>query len=425
MKLIANGTLVNPKTNQMEKMDVLIENGKIVEVAKQIKPCSETTVIDATGLIVAPGFIDLHVHLREPGFEDKETIFTGTRACAKGGYTTVVCMPNTKPALDHVSTLEKLNDIINRDAVIGVYPVAAITVGIMGVELTDHDALFTKGAVALSDDGRTTMNETFMIEALIASKRWNRPVMTHSEDHELTSGYKDEVYPTIAESRIVCRDIELCEQTNGILHVSHVSTQAAIEAIKKAKQKGITVTAEAAPHHFALNDEQVNVYDPLSKVNPPIRSEADRSAVVQAIKDGVIEAIATDHAPHEMSTKSKAYAEASFGISGIESAFSVSYQTLVVNEGLPLMKLIQMLTENPARIGRFNSIGSVEPNFDANIVLIDLNQDVKIDSKTFISKGKNTPFNGFAGKGVVVKTLYQGNVVYEFKENQEYEVNVC
>ena len=418
MKLIANGTLVNPKTNQMEKMDVLIENGKICRVDKQIEPTSDVTVIDATNLIVAPGFIDLHVHLREPGFEDKETIFTGTRACAKGGYTTVACMPNTKPALDHVSTLNKLNKIINKDAVIGVYPVAAITLGIMGEELTDHDALFSSGAVALSDDGRTTMNASFMKSALIASRRWNKPVMTHSEDHELTSQYKEEVYPTIAESRIVCRDIDLAEETNGILHVSHVSTIDAIEAIRKAKQKGLSVTAEAAPHHFALSEEMVNVYDPLSKVNPPIRSEADRKAIIQAIKEGVIEAIATDHAPHEMSSKQKGYSDASFGISGIESAFSVSYQTLVVNEGLPLMKLIQMLTENPARIGRFSNVGSIEPSYDANLVLIDINQEVQIDSRTFVSKGKNTPFNGFLGKGVIVKTLYKGNVVYEAQNNE-------
>ena len=415
MLLIVNGTVINPKTELMEQMDVLIENGRITKVEKQISRPEHCDLIDAKGLYVSPGFIDLHVHLREPGFTEKETIYTGTRACARGGYTSVVCMPNTKPALDTVEVLSELKRIAERDAVIAVYPAAAITKGITGQELTDHDSLVRAGAVALSDDGRTTMDTSFMRAAFRASRLFNRPVMTHSEDHNVTVHLKDEIFPVEAESDIVIRDVLLCEEENGILHVSHVSTKEAVKAIEIAQKKGLEVTGEAAPHHFALSDETVDMTSSYSKVNPPIRCEADRLIIVDAIKRGIIEAIATDHAPHEKSSKERPYGEASFGISGIESAFSVSYKALVDSGEITLMHFIKLLTVNPARIARLENVASIEVGYDADITLFDLEPEIVVDSRKFISKGKNTPFDGYRGKGEVVATLYNGKIVYSKK----------
>ena len=412
MFLIKNGFVINPKTEQFEKLDILIENDRILHVGKDIQVDESVDKIDVVGHFIAPGFIDLHVHLREPGFEVKETIYTGTRACAKGGYTSVVCMPNTKPALDSAETLEKLFKIIEKDSVISVYPTGAITKNIEGIILTDHEALIQAGAIALSDDGRTTMNNAYMLEALRCSRKFNKPVMTHSEDHDITINYKNEVFPTVAESNIVMRDIDLCSQVNGILHVSHVSTKDAIDAIRSAKEAGLEVTCEAAPHHFALSDEIIDMTSVYSKVNPPIRSEVDRKVIVEAFKNGVIDVIATDHAPHDVESKERAYGDASFGISGIESAFSVSYKTLVETGNISLNQLIAMLTSNPAKIARLNDVGSIEPGYYADLTILDLDAEVIIDSNKFISKGKNTPFNGFVGKGEVVKTIHHGKIVY-------------
>lgn len=424
MLLIVNGTIINPKTDQMEQTDILIQNGRIIEIGVNLTAyanglCrdneSDLEVIDAKGYYITPGFIDLHVHLREPGFEFKETIYTGSRACAKGGYTSVVCMPNTKPALDSVETIKNLKKIIERDSVISIYPAGAITIGIAGFDMSNHADLIQSGAVALSDDGRTTMNPSYMQEAFKVAKTCDRPVMTHSEDHEITINYKDAIFPTEAESNIVERDIAICKEVDGILHVSHVSTTAAIDAIAMGKASGIKLTCEAAPHHFALSDECVDMTSNYSKVSPPIRSEADRKYLVNAIKNGIIDAIATDHAPHEKESKECPYAQASFGISGIESAFSVSYQALVNSGEILLMHLIRLLTINPALIARLKDVGSIEKGYYADLTLLDLEPNVIIDSETFISKGKNTPFNGYVGKGEVIMTFHHGNKVYQKK----------
>lgn len=413
MLLIKNGCLVNPKTHVHEITDILIENDKVVKIQPNQSCEANDQVIDASHLIVAPGFIDLHVHLREPGFEYKETIYTGTKACAKGGYTTVMCMPNTNPVIDSVAHYRKLKKTIQDDGIITVLPVAAITVGIRGEHLTDHEALFQEGAIALSDDGRTTMNDTFIERAFIASKKWNRPIMTHSEDHELTSQFQDTPYPEVAESSIVKRDLALCEKTQGILHVSHLSTKEAIDAIREYKARGLEVTCEAAPHHFALSTDMVDIQSPYAKVNPPIRSEADRTYLLKAFQEGLIDAIATDHAPHDKESKETSYKNASFGISGIESAFSVSYQSLVESGVISLDQLIQLLTENPAKIARLTKVGSIEEGYDADLTLIDINKQVIIQSETFVSKGKNTPFDGYQGKGEVIMTIHKGQIVYK------------
>ncbi len=410
--VIKNGRIIDPKSGRDEIKDLLIIDDRIASIEAQIST-DYREVIDATGKVISPSFIDLHVHLREPGFEFKETIFTGSRACAKGGYTSVFCMPNTKPALDSKETLQELKERINKDSVISIYPVGAITQGIKGEVLTNHLELVLNGAKALSDDGRTTMNPDYMRKAFEASKELNIPVMTHSEDHDLTERLKGEIYPPNAEYEIVYRDIQLCSEVDGKLHVSHVSTKEAARAINEARAKHINVTCEVAPHHFALSDKKVDMNSTLSKVNPPIRSEEDRKAMIEAIKLGWVDAIATDHAPHEASSKLTNYENASFGISGIETAFSVTYQTLVLEEEIPLIKVLSLLTCQPAKIGGLEKEGAIEVGYYANIVILDLESKWQVKSEHFISKGKNTPFEGMTLQGEVVRTIYRGKTVFE------------
>lgn len=411
--LIKNGTVINPKTGTKGKLDILIEDGFIKEIGSTIKIEDAVNEIDAEGLVVTPGFIDLHVHLREPGFEIKETLRTGTEAAAKGGFTCVACMPNTRPALDSVETLEDLFQRIKASAVINVKPIAAITKNIQGDELTDHIALIREGAIAISDDGRTTMNDDFMRSAFINARALNVPVITHSEDHNITSQYKEEVYPIEAEYKVVQRDVALCRETNGILHVAHVSGSEALKAINEAKEEGLSVTCEAAPHHFALNTTMIDPLNPYSKVNPPIRDEGEQRAVIEGIRNGLIDIIATDHAPHEITSKETSYGNASYGISGIETAFPLAYTTLVLKEGIPLERIISMMTDKPAEIGRLEKEGSIEVGYKANLTLINLNAKEVINPDEFLSKGKNSPFRGFEVQGIVEKTIYLGNVVYK------------
>jgi len=412
---------MDPITELEGYYDILIDGTVIQAVVDQGKldVMDYDAVIDATGKRVFPGFIDLHVHLREPGFENKETIKTGSMACAKGGYTTVACMPNTKPVIDSIENLRILKDIIEKDSVINIMPICAITHGIKGDSLTDHESLFNQGIFAISDDGRTTMNPKLMTEAFENAKRFDRLIITHSEDHDVTDRFKDKVYPIEAETSIVMRDIELCKKSNGRLHVAHVSGMDAIEAIRKAKRNGINVTCEAAPHHFALNDEMVNVLSPLAKVNPPIRGEIHRKALVKGIADGTIDIIATDHAPHEIEVKSGNYEKAAFGISGIETAFSIAYTTLVKNEGIPLMRLISMMTSKPAEIAKIRRVGSIQSGYDADVVLVDLDLSICIHAHNFISKGKNTPFDGMTFDGGVVMTIFRGEIVYSNSSVEE------
>lgn len=425
MILIKNGNVIDTNENKIKKMDILIDQEKILKIGFELEntlcESKDIQIIDANNLYVSPGFIDLHVHLREPGFEFKETIYTGSRACAKGGYTTVFCMPNTKPALDHVEVIKRLKEVIKRDSVIDIIPVGAITLNIQGETLSNHSELVNAGVKAISDDGRTTMNPELMRKAFENSKYLDVPIFTHSEDHDITKEYTHQPFPVEAESKIIQRDIDLCELEEGILHVSHVSSYDAIQMIKSAKSKGLKVTCEAAPHHFALNEELVDMSSPMSKVNPPIRSKFDQIALLNAIKDDVVDVIATDHAPHDIESKMVTYQNASFGISGIESAFTVSYSTLVMQGWIDLLKLISMLTDRPARIVQLRDVGILKEGYYADITIFDLEQEVKVQSETFISKGKNTPFEGFVGKGKIVKTIFRGKLVYEIEDENSNE----
>jgi len=413
--LIKNGWVIDPAQKINQRADIIISGSEVVKVYTSESPCQSDydDVIDAEGYLITPGFIDLHVHLREPGLPHKETIYTGSRACAKGGFTTVACMANTNPVIDTVKHLNQLKTIINRDSVIDIKPIAAITLGLEGKKLTDHDALLKEHVFALSDDGKTTMDDTLMRMAFKTSHQKSIPIITHSEDHDITSQYKDTVYPIEAEYKIVERDIALCEAEDGILHVAHVSGKKAISYIRDAKKRGLKVTCEVAPHHFALNDQMIDVLDPMSKVNPPIRSEEEQLAVIEAIKDETIDIIATDHAPHEIESKQKSYGQASYGISGIETAFAVAYTHLVKKSHITLYKLIEMMTIKPAQIGQFEKIGTLKPGCEANLVLIDLEKPWVIDRHAFLSKGKNSPFHQMSVYGEVAMTLYRGKKVYQ------------
>lgn len=372
----------------------------------------ENTVIDGSGMYVFPGFIDLHVHFREPGFSEKETVYTGSRASAKGGFTTVVCMPNTRPALDSAETLGLLGEIIRRDAVIDVLPCGAITKEIRGEVLADHEALVKSGAVAISDDGRTTMNEDYMREAYTSSARLGIPVMTHSEDHDITSRLGGASSPAEAEDNIVERDIRLLTE-GAHLHVCHVSTKGAIEAIRRGKADRKHVTGEATPHHIALDLGMVDPVDPMSKVNPPIREREDRLAVIEALRTGVLDCISTDHAPHERESKERPFNQATMGISGEETAFSVVHTELVKNHGFSYAQLVELMCENPARILGLRDRGVLKAGFQADLVMVDPEAVVTVDASSFVSMGKNTPFDGRTYTGKVVRTWKRGNVVYE------------
>jgi dihydroorotase len=414
-KVIVGGLLMDPGINRTGYFDIVLEGEKIFSVVPHEERIWSHDIkqIDARNKLVVPGFIDLHVHLREPGYEHKETIESGTYACAKGGFTTVACMPNTNPAIDSIEKLVDLETRIQKSARIDVKPIAAITKGIAGEELTDHVGLYETGVLALSDDGRTTMNRDFMKVALKNADKYGRLIITHCEDHELTDQYKDSVYPIEAETNIVIRDINLAKESNANLHIAHVSGKDALKEIAKAKAEGVAVTCEVTPHHFGLNDTLVDVLEPRAKVNPPIRSEEHRMALVKGIREGVIDIIATDHAPHDQASKTGKYSETAFGISGAETAFSIAYEVLVRSEEIPLMRVIEMLTCKPAEVFGLKNVGSIQEGYMGDLVLIDLEKSYRINSDQFVSKGKNTPFEGKLVHGVVEMTIFRGNIVYE------------
>ncbi len=418
MLWIKNARAVSGAAGLDECINLLVgDDGNI----KKIEKCSSTDssavfscdadIIDAAGFMLFPGFIDLHVHFREPGFTEKETVYTGSRASARGGFTTVVCMPNTKPALHSAEVLNELSEIIRRDAVVDVLPCGAITKDIAGIELADHAALVAAGAAAISDDGRTTMNPDYMLAAYASSARLGIPVMTHSEDHEITSKLGGASSPPQAENNIVERDIKLLT-AGAHLHVCHVSTSGAIEAIRAGRAAGKNVTGEATPHHIALDLSVVDPADPISKVNPPIRELSDRLAVIEALRDGTLSCISTDHAPHEKESKEREFNKATMGISGEETAFSVVHTELVKNNGFSYTKLVELMCENPAKILGLGDRGILREGCLADLVLVDPNAEVVIDSAKFVSKGKNTPFNGRTYVGEVVCTIKRGKVVY-------------
>jgi dihydroorotase len=421
--LIKNGTLIDPASKVEGQFDILLADGLVAEVAPkgQIKGKAAET-IDARNLIVAPGFIDLHVHLREPGQTHKETIATGTAAAAAGGFTSICAMPNTSPVNDSVEITSWMQKP-ERGAVVNVFPIAAATIGSAGEKLTDFAGLHTAGAVAFTDDGKPVLDDALMREALVQSARIGVPLIQHAEDTRLTAGGQLNSGPTAfrlgvrgmpaeAETRIVERDVDLAKATMAHLHVAHISTAGALKAVRRGKKERARITCEVTPHHFTLLDEEVPDYDSRWKMNPPLRSGADREAIWAALEDGAIDAIATDHAPHATHEKQVEFDRAPFGLIGLETALALAITVLHRRNGIPLKRIVELLTANSARILNLRGRGALAPGSMADVVLFDPKARWTYDAKKTKSRSRNTPFDGWQLYGRVVATIVGGRIVY-------------
>jgi dihydroorotase len=422
--LLKGGRVVDPAQRLDGPRDVLLEDGRVAAVAAKLSRRG-ATVIDAEGLVICPGFIDLHVHLREPGREDKETIATGTRAAAAGGFTAVCAMPNTAPVNDNSGITRFILDRARSEGVVRVYPIGAITRGSRGEELAEYGDLKESGCVAVSDDGRPVASARVMRRALEYAQAFGLPVIDHCEEPALAEraamnegpvatllGLRGA--PAVAESIVVERDVQLAELTGGRLHVAHLSTAGSADAVRRGKARGVKVTAEVTPHHLFLTDQAVKEsdYDASTKMNPPLRSEADRRAVVEALRDGTIDAIATDHAPHTVDDKKVEYEEAAFGVVGLETAVGLCLDRLVAPGLLTLPRLVALLSAGPARAFGLPG-GTLAPGAPADVTVLDLDRTRKVDPARFQSKGRNTPFAGWTLKGAPVMTIVGGQVVWQ------------
>ena len=420
--LIKNGKVIDPSQDIDASKDVFIKGRKIQGLYPPGKAPAADTVIDASGFIVVPGLVDIHTHLREPGFEYKETIHSGTMAAVKGGFTTVCCMPNTKPVNDTIAVTEFIREKAEKEGACTVYPIGAITIGQKSEALTELEALLKAGCIAFSDDGHPVTNSLIMRRALEYSKIFNVPIISHCEDLKLSEGgVMNEGFvstivglrgiPKAAEETMVARDLSLCELTGGRLHIAHVSTKGSVKLIRDAKARGINVTAETCPHYFSLTDEAIVSYDTNLKVNPPIRTAEDVDAIKEGLKDGTIDAIATDHAPHHLDDKNKEFDAAAFGISGIETAFALSLK--LVDEGvLNLTQLITKMTLTPSHITGIPK-GTLKDGVDADVAVIHREKKFTVNAQEFLSKGKNSPFHKWPLKGTVEYTIALGKM-YEW-----------
>ncbi|HSR11212.1 MAG TPA: dihydroorotase [Thermodesulfobacteriota bacterium] len=424
--LFKNARVVDPASGTDDRLDVLVEGGKISEIGRGIPPSGEKAeVIDCAGKILVPGLIDMHCHLREPGFEYKEDIASGSRAGAAGGYTTLVCMANTNPVNDTRSVTEYIIREAREKASTRVYPVGAVTKEMKGESLAEIGELKSAGVVALSDDGKPVMNSGLYRRALEYARGFGVPVISHCEDLSLSgAGVMNEGsvstslglrgIPAAAEEVMVLRDIKLCELTGAHLHVAHVSTAGSVRAIREAKTRGVRVTAETAPHYFTLTDEAVRGYDTNTKMSPPLRTAADVAAVAEGLRDGTLDAIATDHAPQTAIEKDVEFDYAANGIIGLETALPLTLR-LVEAGSLTLAQALARLTVGPAGILGLEQ-GSLKKGADADLAVIDPNWDQVVDVKLFKSKSRNSPFQGWALKGFAVLTLLAGRVVHRVPE---------
>ena len=403
-----------------------IEGDRITHIEKEIN-VSADKMIDCKGKLLTPGFIDVHIHLREPGGEHKETIKTGTMAAAKGGYTTVCSMPNTNPVPDSVEEVEKLFERIKKDAVVRVLPYAAITQGLKGEERTDISALSNTDVFAFTDDGVGIQTAGQMLEAMQEAAANDRAIVAHCEDNSILYGgavHEGDVSKRLnvpgilsaCESVQIARDVLLAETANCHYHVCHVSTKESVRVIRDAKRAGIHVTAEVSPHHLLLTEEDFVELDTNFKMNPPLRAKADRDALFEGLLDGTIDFIATDHAPHAQDEKAQDMVKAPFGIVGLETAFPLLYTHLVETGKMTLQQLVDRMTNIPANVFKL-PYGEIKTDAIADLTLVDLDKEITIDVETFYSKGKNTPFNGWNVKGVPVLTIAAGKIVYEDEMN--------
>ncbi|MBM7855139.1 dihydroorotase [Desulfohalotomaculum tongense] len=418
--LIKGGKLVNPEKQLLEKADVLVENGVITAMESSLSE-RDAEVVEAGGKLVCPGLIDMHVHLREPGFEHKETIATGTMAAARGGFTAVACMPNTNPVADNAPVIRFILDRAAAEGTVKVYPIGAITKGSKGKEITEMADLKAAGAVAVSDDGVPVHDAGVMRRAMQYASMLGLTVISHCEDKSLVAegvmhqGYQSTVLglpgmPAEAEEVMVARDIILAEATGCRVHIAHISTAGAVELVRQAKKRGVKVTCEVTPHHFTLTDQAVNGYDTNTKVNPPLRTAADVAAVKQGLADGTIDVIATDHAPHTVDEKEVEYQYAPFGLVGLETAVGLVFTELVDTGILTVPEAVAKLSTNPARIMAVPG-GRLAVGEQADITIIDPEALEKVDPGSFAGKGKNTPFAGRKLKGLPVMTIVKGKIV--------------
>ena len=418
--LIKNGRLVDPANNIDGVKDILIEGNIIKEVNDSIEAQADK-VIDASGKVVMPGFIDLHVHLREPGFEYKETIMTGAKAAAKGGVTSICPMPNTKPAID---TPERVKDLLERakEAPVHILPIGAVTLGQDGTELTDIEGMKKAGAVALSEDGKSVMDTLVFRKALHEAARAGIPMFSHCEDKSLVDGgvmnygEKSEELglPGITnavEDVIVARDILMAKEAGCQLHLCHCSTADGAVLIEMAKKQNLPVTGEVCPHHFAMSDDEITEDDGRFKMNPPLRSRADVNALKKALADDIMDVISTDHAPHGAEEKAQSMLKAPFGIVGLETSFALSYTELVKSGLMSLSKLVEKMSLNPAKVLKSDK-GNLAAGRTADLVIADIDTEYEINADEFESMGKNTPFNGRKVFGRIEKTFVDGKIVY-------------
>lgn len=420
--LIKNGRVIDPANNIDKICDVLIENGKVTMVADEIMS-SANKVIDAEGMWVTPGLIDLHVHFRQPGYEKKETIATGTRSGAMGGFTTVCVMPNTNPVTDNEIVVEYVKMKAEKEGVINVLPIGSITKGQKGEELADIGKMAELGICAISEDGRSVENAGLMKTALKYAAMFNLPVFNHCEDISLVGkgqmnagdkaallglkGISDD-----SEEVIVARDTILAQSVDAEIHLCHMSTKGCVELIRQAKERGVKVTAEVTPHHFTLSEDDINDYDSNYKMNPPLRAKEDVQALKEALRDGIIEVIATDHAPHHIDEKNCEFERAANGIIGLETALPLAITELVEGGFLTPSQLIEKMSYNPAKIIHSDK-GTLSIGATADVTIINPNIEYNVDVDKMLSKGKNTPFGGRRVKGRALYTIVGGNVIVE------------
>jgi dihydroorotase len=420
--LIKNGRIIDPASNVDAVADLLIEDGKVARVQKEIGSLAER-VLDAAGLVVAPGFIDLHVHLREPGREDEETIESGSQAAAAGGFTSICCMPNTSPVNDNPAVTSYILKEAERLAVTRVFPIGAISLGSLGEKLAEIGEMVSAGIVGISDDGKPVMNGQLMRRAMEYSLPFKIPVIEHCEDLFLSAhGVMNEgYYSTVlglkgssrtAEDAMAARDMILAKLTGAHIHIAHLSTRGALELVREAKRQGVHVTCEVTPHHFSLTDAACSEYDTNTKMNPPLRADDDVAAMIEGLSEGTIDCIATDHAPHNSNEKMLEFDQAPFGITGLETALGLATTHLYHRGKISLNRLVELFSTHPARIIN-KPLGQLQPSSEADLTLFNTESEWTYDVGQTKSKSRNTPFHGVKLKGQVAATIVAGKMVFE------------
>ncbi len=417
--ILKGGRIIDPAKKVDKKADLLVENGLVKQIAGNINSKADK-IIDASSMVICPGLIDSHVHLREPGYEEKETIKSGSKAAIAGGVTSLLCMPNTKPVIDDPAIIDFIKERQKAVGLAEIYPVAALTKGSLGNELSEMQLLADAGAVAFSDDGNNVDNGQVMRRTLEYLKLVNKPVLVHAEDGSLANGGQMNESlmstrlglkgsPKVAEEIIIFRDIELARLTGTRVHFMHISTANSVELIKEAKKEKLPITCEVTPHHLLLDDNMLENYDSNYKVKPPLRNSEDIKALLKGLKEGIIDCIASDHAPHALQDKEVEFEYAAFGISGIETMFNLALTHF--EKELGLSKLIEKLTINPANIFNLEAETLAEGK-PADILLFNPKGEVKVDSSEFFSKGRNTPFNGISLNGRIEMVIKNGKIVF-------------